>query len=228
MKIAFFSVLALAVSVFAAPVAEAEVAVRDTSNIQKAVDLVESIDTRSLDVAQPSNLDKRSVSSSVELIAVLKTCGTNVKVQCSLINEVVVQYKKGYITRDQCCDKSISYFKQCITLINIVISKCSGTGVLTVIASEVDVILKLVVLIVTEILTCVKAVVSACGLTSKLTILLNSLIVIICKLLVVVIAIVAEIVPGLCAALHPLVSSLGGLLGIVLTPLVLLLAGLLL
>ena len=89
MKAAFFSVFALAMSAFAAPVTESDIKVRDADSISNAVKLVESIEVRSpgVEVEEPTHLDKRTVGNSKELITTLTTCHTGIKTQCGHVSK---------------------------------------------------------------------------------------------------------------------------------------------
>lgn len=108
-----------------------------------------------------------------------------------------------------------------------ILTKVLGSAGLNVANGDVDKVLNLVVVLVSEVLFTVKSLVTILGLRPQLVTLLHSVFNIVAGLLKVLIGLLAGLLPGLVAALSPLLAGLGnGLLVPLLTPIVGLLAGL--
>jgi hypothetical protein len=107
------------------------------------------------------------------------------------------------------------------------LTKLLGAAGLDIIDGDVDKVLSLVVVLVSEVLFTVKSLLTILGLRPQLASLLHSVLNIVAGLLKVLIGLLTGLLPGLVAALSPLLAGLGnGLLVPLLTPVVGLLAGL--
>jgi hypothetical protein len=161
------------------------------------------------------------------LIDLLKGLSSSVKEHTTVITHTITLVKQGKVTKEEAQSTVLPEVTKIQTKLTTLVAEITGAAGLPVGAGQVDVVLKLVVGIVEELLTTVKAIVAELGLTVQLTSLLRSVFSILAALLTVVSGLLGELLPGLVAALNPLLSGLGnGVLAPLLTPLTGLLAGL--
>ncbi|KAF4958689.1 hypothetical protein FSARC_10962 [Fusarium sarcochroum] len=233
MKATFFSVFALAMSAIASPVPQGEKSARSVEQVGGAVHNVEHIVTevgvkQIVDEATKKAPVKRAaISNPQELITTIKTTVHKVNMKTTGINAIVDQVKAGKMTKDAGATKAVPGFESIHFELTELVTKLTGAAGLDVADADVDTVLSLVVVLVSEVLTTVKTVVTVTGLRPQLISVLHSVFQILSKVLTLVIGLVAAIVPGLIAALTPLLSGLGnGVLAPILTPVTGLLAGL--
>ncbi|KAM0420903.1 hypothetical protein ACHAPT_011292 [Fusarium lateritium] len=232
MKATFFSVFALALSAIASPVPQAGNAVRSVGQVNDAVKSTTDIVNKKVGVKQivdkaADTAAKRAITDPQVLITTLKTVVHKVNGQTTGINEIVEKVKSGALTKDAGANQAVPQFEAVHFELTEVVTTLTGAAGLDVADADVDTVLSLVVVLVSEVLTTVKTVVTVIGLRPQLISILHSVFQILAKVLTLVIGLVAAIVPGLIAALTPLLAGLGnGLLAPVLTPVTALLAGL--
>ncbi|KAL4732662.1 hypothetical protein ACLX1H_001680 [Fusarium chlamydosporum] len=234
MKAAFFSLFALATSAIASPVPQAVSATPDTKEVQGAVLSLENIlkdvgvkeftDKATQGSASPI---KRDIANVDQLISVLQSGASNIKGKTSGLSGIAEQVKSGDLTKAEGADKAVPSFESVNFELTQIVTKLTGAAGLPVADSDVDKVLNLVVVLVSEVLAAVKTIVTVTGLQPQLISVLHSVFQILAKVLTLVIGLVGAILPGLITALSPLLAGLGtGVLAPLLTPVVALLAGL--
>ncbi|RGP60918.1 hypothetical protein FSPOR_10341 [Fusarium sporotrichioides] len=234
MKATFFSLFALAASAIASPVAQpAGVnSSPDTQEVRGAVQSLENIleivgVNQIVDESTKGSAIKRDISSPAQLISVLQSGASNIKSKTSGFNGIADKVKAGDLTKSEGADKAIPGLEGVNFELTQIVTKLTGAAGLPVADGDVDKVLNLVVVLVSEVLTAVKTIVTVTGLQPQLISVLHSVFQILAKVLTLVIGLVAAILPGLIAALSPLLAGLGtGVLAPLLTPVVALLAGL--
>ncbi|KAM0232061.1 hypothetical protein ACHAPO_008095 [Fusarium lateritium] len=236
MKATFFSLFALAASAIASPVAqpagvnptpdtqEVRGAVQNLENILKIAGVDQIVDESTKGSASPI---KRDVSSPAELLSVLQSGASNIKSKTSGFSGIADKVKAGDLTKSEGADKAIPGLEGVNFELTQIVTKLTGAAGLPVADGDVDKVLNLVVVLVSEVLTAIKTIVTVTGLQPQLISVLHSVFQILAKVLTLVIGLVGAILPGLIAALSPLLAGLGtGVLAPLLTPVVALLAGL--
>ncbi|KAM0352996.1 hypothetical protein ACHAPU_001881 [Fusarium lateritium] len=250
MKGTFFSILTIAASAIASPVLQGEKSARSVEQVGGAVKNAENIVSeagvaqilnevskgaakRDLDVDEilakvHGDIVKRdAVSSPAQLISVLQSGTSNINKKTTGLNSIAEQVEAGDLTKDEAADKSVPTFESVNFELTQIVTKLTGAAGLDVADGDVDKVLSLVVVLVSEVLAAVKTIVTVTGLRPQLISVLHSVFQILTKVLTLVIGLVTAIVPGLIAALTPLLAGLGnGALAPVLTPVVGLLASL--
>ncbi|KAF4466312.1 hypothetical protein FALBO_6834 [Fusarium albosuccineum] len=236
MKAAFFSVLALAATAFASPISTP---VGDVKQVNGAVKTAEQLVPGSVGVEQivdeatktpiktPIKAPvKRGITDPQQLITTLKGAVHTLNSQTTGINDIVDKVKAGDLTKVAGATKAIPMFEEVQSTLNEVVTKLTGAAGLNVPDVDVDTVLSLVVVLVSQVLNTVKTVISVIGLRPELISILHSVFQILSKLLTLITGLVGAIVPGLVSALTPLLSGLGSsALAPVLTPLSGLLSG---
>ncbi|KAH7110414.1 hypothetical protein B0J13DRAFT_577909 [Dactylonectria estremocensis] len=216
MKAAFFSVLALAVSAFAAPVADANNAVRNVNNIENTF-----VRSNEAEVA------KRAISSPQDLISTLQGAVSSVKTQGGSLNGILDKIQSGDVSKDKGADQALPKLNSLLATLTNLVTELTGAAGLDVTDSDVKTIHTLVIALVSEVTTIVKGLLTILGVRPQLDSVLHSVFQILAKVLVLVIGLVGAIVPGLVVALSPLLVGIGnGLLAPLLTLVAGLLAGL--
>ncbi|KAM0250271.1 hypothetical protein ACHAP5_002330 [Fusarium lateritium] len=231
MKATFFSIFTIAISAIASPVPQGENSARDVEQVSGAVHNAENIVSKTgvkqiLDAASEPH-KRAAISSPEQLITVLQSGVSNINSKTSGLSSIADKVKAGDLTKDEGATKAIPSFKSMHFELTEIVTKLTGAAGLDVADSDVDKVLNLVVVLVSEVLTAVKTIVTVTGLRPQLISVLHSVFQILAKVLTLVIGLVSAIVPGLIAGLTPLLAGLGnGVLAPVLTPVVALLAGL--
>ncbi|KAH7141703.1 hypothetical protein EDB81DRAFT_948139 [Dactylonectria macrodidyma] len=216
MKAAFFSVLALAISAFAAPVADANNAVRNVNN-------VENVFVRS----DEAEVAKRTISSPQDVISSLKGAVASVKTHGSSLNKILNKVQSGGVSKDKGADQALPELNSLLHTLTNLVTELTGAAGLDVTNADVTTIRILVVALVAEVTTIVKGLLTILGVRPQLDSVLHSVFQILAKVLILVIGLVVAIVPGLVVALSPLLVGIGnGLLAPLLTLVAGLLAGL--
>ncbi|KAL6406162.1 hypothetical protein AUP68_10725 [Ilyonectria robusta] len=216
MKAAFFSILALAVSAFAAPVADANNAVRHVNNVENTF-----VRSNEAEVA------KRAITSSQDLISTLQGAVSSVKTQGGSLNGILGKVQSGDVSKDKGADQALPKLKSLLATLTNLVTELTGAAGLDVTDSDVKTINTLVIALVSEVTTIVKGLLTILGVRPQLDSVLHSVFQILAKVLILVIGIVGTIVPGLVVALSPLLVGIGnGLLAPLLTLVAGLLAGL--
>ncbi|KAF5630493.1 hypothetical protein F52700_7173 [Fusarium sp. NRRL 52700] len=232
MKATFFSVFALAISAIASPVPEVQKDTRSVEQVNGAIHNAENIVSKAgvkqiVDEATKSPAKRAAISSPQELITVLKSGVSNINKKTTGLNSIAEKVKAGDLTKDAGATKAIPGFESVHFELTEIVTKLTGAAGLDVADSDVDTVLNLVVVLVSEVLTAVKTIVTVAGLRPQLISILHSVFQILTKVLVLVIGLVSAIVPGLVAGLTPLLAGLGnGVLAPVLLPVTGLLASL--
>ncbi|KAH6886885.1 hypothetical protein B0T10DRAFT_563116 [Thelonectria olida] len=204
MKAAFFSVVALAMSAFAAPVADADNTIRDLNRVEK-----------------------RAISGPEDLISNLQGALSSIKTQGGSISDILDQVQSGDMSGNDAADQSLPELKSILDTVTDLVKELTGAAGLDVTDSDVSTIQTLLIALVAEVTTIVKGLVTILGIRPQLNSVLHSVFQILAKVLVLVIGIVGGLVPGLVAGLSPLFVGLGnGLLAPLLTLVAGLLAGL--
>ncbi|KAF5019374.1 hypothetical protein F66182_8624 [Fusarium sp. NRRL 66182] len=233
MKAAFFSVFALAMSAIASPVPQAGNPARSVEQVNGAVNNAENM-VAELGVNQIVHEATKSpvkrqagISNAQQLIASLQDAVGGVNDRTTGINAIVNKVNAGELTKDAGADQAVPEFKAVNFELTQLVTKLTGAAGLNVAEADVDIVLNLVVVLVSQVLTTVKTVVTVVGLRPQLISILHSVFQILAKVLTLVIGLVAALVPGLVAALTPLLAGLGnGVLAPIVTPVAALLAGL--
>ncbi|KAF4439932.1 hypothetical protein F53441_12433 [Fusarium austroafricanum] len=232
MKATFFSVFALAISAIASPVPQAQTEARSVEQVGGAIHNAENIVSKVggkqiVDKATKSTVKRAGITDAQQLITVIKSGVSKVNKKTIPLNSIVEQVKAGKLTKDAGATKAIPAFEAMHFELTEIVTKLTGAAGLNVADSDVDTVLNLVVVLVSEVLTAVKTIVTVTGLRPQLISILHSVFQILSKVLVLVIGLVTAIVPGLVAGLTPLLAGLGnGVLAPVLLPITGLLAGL--
>ncbi|EKJ69895.1 hypothetical protein NXS19_007849 [Fusarium pseudograminearum] len=234
MKATFFSIFALAASAIASPVAQPAGVnpTPDTQEVRGAVANLENIlkiagVDQVVDEATKGSASKRDISSPAQLISVLQSGASNIKSKTSGFSGIADKVKAGDLTKSEGADKAIPGLEGVNFELTQIVTKLTGAAGLPVADGDVDKVLNLVVVLVSEVLAAVKTIVTVTGLQPQLISVLHSVFQILAKVLTLVIGLVGAILPGLIAALSPLLAGLGtGVLAPLLTPVVALLAGL--
>ncbi|KAM0306755.1 hypothetical protein HYE67_002769 [Fusarium culmorum] len=234
MKATFFSIFALAASAIASPVAQPAGVnpTPDTQEVRGAVASLENIlktvgVNQVVDEATKGSASKRDISSPAQLLSVLQSGASNIKSKTSGFSGIADKVKAGDLTKSEGADKAIPGLEGVNFELTQIVTKLTGAAGLPVADGDVDKVLNLVVVLVSEVLAAVKTIVTVTGLQPQLISVLHSVFQILAKVLVLVIGLVGAILPGLIAALSPLLAGLGtGVLAPLLTPVVALLAGL--
>ncbi|KAF5569959.1 hypothetical protein FPHYL_1643 [Fusarium phyllophilum] len=230
MKATFFSVFALAISGIASPVPEVQKDTRSVEQVNGAIHNAENIVSKVgvkqiVDKATKSPAKRAAISNPQELITVLKSGVSNINKKTT--DSIAEKVKAGDLTKDAGATKAIPGFESVHFELTEIVTKLTGAAGLNVADSDVDTVLSLVVVLVSEVLTAVKTIVTVTGLRPQLISILHSVFQILTKVLVLVIGLVSAIVPGLVAGLTPLLAGLGnGVLAPVLLPITGLLASL--
>jgi hypothetical protein len=196
-------------------------AVLNLENILKQLGVDEIVDKST---ASPA---KRDVANVGELLSVLQSGTSGIKSKTSGFSGIADKVKAGDLTKSEGADQAIPGLEGVNFELTQIVTKLTGAAGLNVADSDVDKVLNLVVVLVSEVLAAVKTIVTVTGLQPQLISVLHSVFQILAKVLTLVIGLVAAILPGLIAALSPLLAGLGtGVLAPLLTPVVALLAGL--
>ncbi|KAH7146717.1 hypothetical protein B0J13DRAFT_500596 [Dactylonectria estremocensis] len=216
MKAAFFSVLALAISALAAPVADANNAVRHVNNVENTF-------ARS----NEAEVAKRAITSSQNLISTLQGAVSSVKTQGGSLNGILSKVQSGDISKDQGADQALPKLNSLLVTLTNLVTELTGSAGLDITDLDVKTINTLVIALVSEVTTIVKGLLTILGVRPQLDSVLHSVFQILAKVLILVIGLVGAIVPGLVVALSPLLVGIGnGLLAPLLTLIAGLLAGL--
>ncbi|KAJ4124274.1 hypothetical protein NW768_009633 [Fusarium equiseti] len=234
MKAAFFSLFALATAAIASPVPQAVNPTPDTAEVKSAVDSLnkileiagveEIVDKSTKGSASPI---KRDITDITQLLSVLQSGASGIKDKTSGFEGIADKVSAGDLTKAEGAEKAIPGLEGVNFELTNIVTKLTGAAGLPVANGDVDKVLNLVVILVTEVLTAVKTIVTVTGLQPQLISVLHSVFQILAKVLTLVIGLVAGLLPGLIAALSPLLAGLGtGVLAPLLTPVVALLAGL--
>ncbi|KAH7141350.1 hypothetical protein B0J13DRAFT_676318 [Dactylonectria estremocensis] len=239
MKATFFTTIAtMALSAFAAPIiSEAkDIVVHQVGGVQDGVKNVANVDVTAevevgkIDADITAAAGKRSVSLSTvgDLISILTNLLDDLKGQSTTFQTLASQVDNGKLTVEQCADAAVPLIQDTRSLISEVVTALTGTvaSALDATESEVATLVKLVVNIVSVVLTNVRTIVNVTGLRPQLTSLLHSVFSILNSLIILVIGLVSAILPALVAALTPLLATVTGVLVPVLSPIVGLLASL--
>ncbi|KAI0203193.1 hypothetical protein F4808DRAFT_458409 [Astrocystis sublimbata] len=223
MKACFFAIAAFAATAFAAP----------AGGVAGALHTVDDVVSNDLGVKQitdsisSGSKKTSSVTDSAGLIEALEGLFSGVQTNTGAMNATIASFQNGKISKKE-AQTAVS--KQATNMkfkLSEIVSDLTGAAGLTVAKGDVDKVLNLVVVLLTEVLSTVKAIVTILGITPQLTLLLKSVFGIVANLLVVLIGLLAGLLPGLVAALSPLLAGLGsGLLAPLLTPIVALVAAL--
>ncbi|KAK2594318.1 hypothetical protein QQS21_007963 [Conoideocrella luteorostrata] len=227
MKTTFFYLATLAASAFAAPTVN--VVARPVGVIDDAVNIVDDVVANDLSVGQVVDgiVSKREIVSSGELIQLLTGAIKTVKGQTGAINGTLAKVQDGTLNEDDASNNVSKQLQDMHFKLTEVLTKVLGSTGLSVVDGDVDKVLDLVVVLVSEVLCTVKLLLTILGLRSQIASLLHSVFSIVAGLLKVLIGLVTGLLPGLVAALSPLLAGIGsGLLAPLLTPVVGLLAGL--
>ncbi|KAH6883445.1 hypothetical protein B0T10DRAFT_494244 [Thelonectria olida] len=216
MKAAFFSVVALAMSAVAAPISDANNAVRDVNTMESAF-----VRSNEAEVA------KRAISSPQDLMSTLQGAVSSIKTQGGSLNDILNKVQSGGLSKDEGANQALPKLNSMLdTLINLITELTNASG-LDVTNSDVKTIHTLVIALVSEVTTIIKSLLTILGVRPQLNSVLHSIFQILTKVLILVIGLVGAIVPGLVAALSPLLVGIGnGLLAPLLTLVAGLLAGL--
>ncbi|KAI8661926.1 hypothetical protein NCS55_01064200 [Fusarium keratoplasticum] len=226
MKATFFSVFALAISAIASPVPQVNGAVGQVNGVVKSTTDIVTKKVGVKQIVDEATSAKRAIADPQVLITTLKTTVHKVNGQTTGINEIVEKVKSGALTKDAAATQAVPMFEAVHFELTEVVTKLTGAAGLNVADVDVDTVLSLVVVLVSEVLTTVKTVVTVIGLRPQLISILHSVFTILAKVLTLVIGIVGAIVPGLIAALTPLLAGLGNaVLAPVLAPITAFLAG---
>ncbi|KAI8660905.1 hypothetical protein NCS57_01069100 [Fusarium keratoplasticum] len=226
MKATFFSVFALAISAIASPVPQVNGAVGQVNGVVKSTTDIVTKKVGVKQIVDEATAAKRAIADPQVLITTLKTTVHKVNGQTTGINEIVEKVKSGALTKDAGATQAVPMFEAVHFELTEVVTKLTGAAGLNVADVDVDTVLSLVVVLVSEVLTTVKTVVTVIGLRPQLISILHSVFTILAKVLTLVIGIVGAIVPGLIAALTPLLAGLGNaVLAPVLAPITAFLAG---
>ncbi|KAF5696945.1 hypothetical protein FGLOB1_13140 [Fusarium globosum] len=232
MKATFFSVFALAISAIASPVPGAQKDTRSVEQVNGAIhsaeNIVDKVGVKQIvDKTTKSPAKRAAISNPQELITVLKSGVSNINKKTTGLNSIAEKVKAGDLTKDAGATKAIPGFESVHFELTEIVTKLTGAAGLDVADSDVDTVLNLVVVLVSEVLTAVKTIVTVTGLRPQLISILHSVFQILTKVLILVIGLVSTIVPGLIAGLTPLLAGLGnGVLAPVLLPVTGLLASL--
>ncbi|RSL54774.1 hypothetical protein CEP53_007313 [Fusarium sp. AF-6] len=225
MKATFFSVFVLAISAIASPVPQVNNAVAKVNGVAGTVTGIvnKKVDVKKVVDEVPV---KRAIADPQVLITTLKTTVHKVNAQTTGINAIVEKVKSGALTKDAAALQAVPLFEAVHVELTSVVTKLTGTTGLKVADVDVSAVLSNVVVLVSEVLTAVKSIVAATGLQPQLISILHSVFQILAKVLTLVVGIVGDIVPGLIAALTPLIADLSNaVLAPVLTPITAFLAG---
>ncbi|KAL6359761.1 hypothetical protein LRP88_07184 [Fusarium phalaenopsidis] len=226
MKATFFSVFALAISAIASPVPQVNGAVGQVNDVVKSTTDIVTKKVGVKQIVDEATSAKRAIAGPQVLITTLKTTVHKVNGQTTGINEILEKAKSGALTKDAAATQAVPKFEAVHYELTEVVTKLTGAAGLNVADVDVDTVLSLVVVLVSEVLTTVKTVVTVIGLRPQLISILHSVFTILAKVLTLVIGIVGAIVPGLIAALTPLLAGLGNaVLAPVLAPITAFLAG---
>ncbi|KAI1752063.1 hypothetical protein F4782DRAFT_531007 [Xylaria castorea] len=222
MKATFFAIAAFAATAFAAP----------AGGVAGAVQTVDDVVSTDLGVKQitdsiSAESKRSSVTDSAGLIEALEGLFSGIQTNTGAINGTLANFQNGKISKQEAQTAASSQVADMKFKLATIVSDLTGAAGLNVSEGDVNKVLNLVVVLLTEVLSTVKALVTILGITPQLTILLKSVFGIVSNLLVVLIGLLAGLLPGLVAALSPLLAGLGnGLLAPLLTPIVALLAAL--
>ncbi|EEU42857.1 uncharacterized protein NECHADRAFT_84146 [Fusarium vanettenii 77-13-4] len=226
MKATFFSVFALAISAIASPVPQVNGAVGQVNGVVKSTTDVVTKKVGVKQIVDEATSAKRAIADPQILITTLKTTVHKVNGQTTGINEIVEKVKAGALTKDAAATQAVPIFEAVHFELTEVVTKLTGAAGLNVPDVDVDTVLSLVVVLVSDVLTTVKTLITEIGLRPQLISILHSVFTILAKVLTLVIGIVGAIVPGLLAALTPLLAGLSNaVLAPVLTPITAFLAG---
>ncbi|KAI8715844.1 hypothetical protein NCS52_01093000 [Fusarium sp. LHS14.1] len=226
MKATFFSVFALAISAIASPVPQVNGAVGQVNGVVKSTTDIVTKKVGVKQIVDEATSVKRAIADPQVLITTIKTTVHKVNGQTTGINAIVEKVKSGALTKDAAATQAIPMFEAVHFELTEVVTKLTGAAGLDVPDVDVDTILSLVVVLVSDVLTTVKTLITEIGLRPQLISILHSVFTILAKVLTLVIGIVGAIVPGLIAALTPLLAGLGNaVLAPVLTPITGFLAG---
>ncbi|KAI1736021.1 hypothetical protein F4680DRAFT_452472 [Xylaria scruposa] len=218
MKATFFAIAAFAATAFAAP----------AGGVAGAVQTVDDVVSTDLGIEQITDrIGARSITDSAGLIGALEGLFTGIQTNTGAINNTVANFQNGKISKQEAQTAASTQIADMKFKLATIVTELTGAAGLNVSEGDVNKVLNLVVVLLTEVLSTVKALVTILGITPQLTVLLKAVFGIVSNLLVVLIGLLAGLLPGLVAALSPLLAGLGnGLLAPLLTPIVALLAAL--
>ncbi|KAI0548957.1 hypothetical protein F4679DRAFT_548436 [Xylaria curta] len=218
MKATFFAIAAFAATAFAAP----------AGGVAGAVQTVDDVVSTDLGIEQITDrIGARSVTDSAGLIEALEGLFTGIQTNTAILDNTVANFQNGKISKQEAQTAASTQVADMKFKLATIVTDLTGAAGLNVSEGDVNKVLNLVVILLTEVLSTVKALVTILGITPQLTVLLKAVFGIVSNLLVVLIGLLAGLLPGLVAALSPLLAGLGnGLLAPLLTPIVALLAAL--
>ncbi|KAI0192950.1 hypothetical protein EV127DRAFT_406374 [Xylaria flabelliformis] len=223
MKATFFAIAAFAATAFAAPAGGVAGAVQTVDDVVSTDLGIEQITNR---IGAGSSV-KRSVTDSAGLIEALEGLFSGIQTNTGAINNTIANFQNGKISKQEAQTAASTQVADMKFKLTTIVTDLTGAAGLNVSEGDVNKVLNLVVVLLTEVLSTVKALVTILGITPQLTVLLKAVFGIVSNLLVVLIGLLAGLLPGLVAALSPLLAGLGnGLLAPLLTPIVALLAAL--
>ncbi|KAI1295311.1 hypothetical protein F5Y03DRAFT_399290 [Xylaria venustula] len=222
MRATFFAIAAFAATAFAAPAGGVADAVQTIDNVVSTDVGVEQITNR---ISGDSK--KSTITDSGSLVELLEGLFSGIQTNTGALNETIASFQKGKISKEEAQNAASTQIGDIKFKLAKIVTDLTGAAGLKVSEGDVNKVLNLVVVLLTEVLSTVKALVTILGITPQLTVLLKSVFGIVSNLLVVLIGLLAGLLPGLVAALSPLLAALGnGLLAPLLTPIVALLAAL--
>ncbi|KAI5456886.1 hypothetical protein BGZ63DRAFT_434111 [Mariannaea sp. PMI_226] len=204
MKAAIISIIALAGSALAAPFVENN-------------DIIARADNAEL-------VKRADINNAQDLIDTLQDALDAVEADRDDIENILDQVQNGDITKDEASKEVLPELNDLLDILTNLVTSLTGAAGINLSDADEKTVQNLLVTIATQVTTIVKELVPIIGLKAQLRTIVRSVFQALAEVLTFGIRLVGAVVPGLVAALSPLVVGLSNAL---VAPLLTLIAGLL-